>query len=184
MDDRRFDDIIKGKVDNYQPEAFDPTALADLHHRVASVPVQVPWYSSYRTELLVASAILVISAFNAIFFWLPSQRSINDLSGELSSLRTENQQINELQNDLAQLRLENTGIVDTVYLQSENSELIYQLASLNARLNRLIAQQASEDDRPKDITDTGLIYLGKDEDIPEDIRFQLLRNIFIFTQVN
>jgi len=53
MDDRRFDDIVKGKVENYQPEAFDPAALADLHHRMAAIPVQLPWYSNYRTGIWI-----------------------------------------------------------------------------------------------------------------------------------
>jgi len=181
MDDRRFDDIVKGKVENYQPEAFDPAALADLHHRMAALPVQLPWYSNYRTELLVASTIVLISALNALFFWLPSQNSLNQLSDELSTLKSDNQQIDQLQTELNDFRLENTGITDTIYLQSNNSKLIYELASLNTRLNRLIAEQEADQVQNQKREEDGLIYLGKDEEIPEDILYQLLRKGLIRT---
>ena len=35
MDDDKFDDIIKQKVEVFEGEPFDPTALADLHHRLS-----------------------------------------------------------------------------------------------------------------------------------------------------
>ena len=37
MDDQWFDDIIKQKVGNYEDTEFDPSALAALHHQMASV---------------------------------------------------------------------------------------------------------------------------------------------------
>ncbi len=52
MDDRDFDNIIKGKLENLEGEPYDPTALSDLHYRLAASAV-TPWYTNYRTELLV-----------------------------------------------------------------------------------------------------------------------------------
>jgi hypothetical protein len=65
MDDRNFDEIIKGKFEAYEDPDFDSSALADFHERLSSVQY-TPWYVTYRTECLVAGLLVLFTLANAL----------------------------------------------------------------------------------------------------------------------
>ena len=77
MDDQRFDDIIKQKVGNYEDTEFDPSSLAALHHQMAGLSVW-PWYSRYKTELLVAGGMTLCTLLIVASQWYYTARE-NDL---------------------------------------------------------------------------------------------------------
>lgn len=58
MDDQKFDDIIKGKLKNYEDRGFDPSSLASLRHQMAATS-GVSWYQSYRHEVITGTAIVI-----------------------------------------------------------------------------------------------------------------------------
>ena len=103
MDDQHFDKTIKGHLENYEGPDFDPTALADLRYRLASITT-VPWYVRYRTELIVISALLFFTLFNVLW---QSQVEVNreqSFIQVMDSLKTSQRIIIDLQQQLSALR--------------------------------------------------------------------------------
>ncbi|MTI21037.1 hypothetical protein E1176_08395 [Fulvivirga sp. RKSG066] len=133
MDDKRFDDLIKGKLEGYESEAFDPSALADLRLRLAGSQA-LPWYVLYRTELLVAAAVVIICLFNGGLFYLFTQQSVP--TGQYSSTTGQSTK-DQLTTPAA--------ITDTIYIADTSSQkaitaLSKELKKL-MRLNQLAANQ-------------------------------------------
>lgn len=58
MDDQKFDDIIKGKLQNYEERGFDPSSLASLRHQMAAAP-GTSGYQRYRHEIITGLAIAI-----------------------------------------------------------------------------------------------------------------------------
>jgi len=99
MDDRDFDNIIKGKLEHLEDEPFDPTALSDLHYRLAASAV-TPWYSNYRTELLVVSSIIIMTLLSSLYFRTFNDQKFKDLHNQIEVLRNNNQITEGLQKQI------------------------------------------------------------------------------------
>lgn len=174
MDDKSFDDIIKGKMEHYEPEAYDPAGLADLHYKMAAYPE--PWYKRYRTELMVASAILLATLLNGFISWRTTQNNYNRLNEEIKASRNENKQLEEDQNRNLRAGAFSEGSKDTIYLTSDNSLLIRRINILSNKLDRLNYRLDEEQQRDKSLRSKGIIFLGTEEDIPEDLLYTLKTN--------
>jgi len=121
MDDKRFDDIIKSKLEGLEGESYDPSALAGLHHKMAQTGVRGPWYQVYRNELLAAAAVLVICLFNAGLFGYMSK------GGEGSEIEKGSTQFSE-QPEVYR---------DTVYISDPSYQK--EIDRLSAKLDALLA---------------------------------------------
>ncbi len=120
MDDKRFDDFIKNRLDERPLESFDPAALADLNLRMAADMV-TPWYVTYRYALLTAAAVVVILLFNGGLFYYMWQNEPDWIRNS------------EPFSDSA---ISGTAMVDTIYIANNNykNELLAlkkQIADLN-----------------------------------------------------
>ncbi|MFZ6010792.1 MAG: hypothetical protein ACOYXT_10640 [Bacteroidota bacterium] len=95
MDEQKFDDIIKNKLSGYEAPGFEPAALASLHHQIAAESA-IPWYVSYRTELVTGTSIAIgtILILIAQWYWTKDQAQI--LKEEISALRRGQEQIDNL----------------------------------------------------------------------------------------
>lgn len=148
MDDNKFDDVIKGKVGEFQEPGFDPTALSDLHYRLASANTIWPWYSRYRTELFTGAGLVLCTL---IILW--SQWYLN---GKEASANNENaisaidqpNQVAELQKELEFLRKITPDTIRVIEYQTESAAiyttLLNRIASLETTLDSYLSQSEAE----------------------------------------
>jgi hypothetical protein len=127
MDEREFDEVIRGKVSEYEAPGFDPAALAALHHRLAAAD-PVSWYGHYRTEIIAAAATAAVCIFLGTMQWYGSRQEERALQ---SHLRSVNERLTGLEE-----RPDRVSYPDTVFIlrESENSA---QMSSLTFEILRL-----------------------------------------------
>jgi len=76
MDDKEFDDLLRNKFEDYEHQDADASALESFRDRMASFP-STPFYVKFRTELSVASMLLLFTALNALMLWRYTGRETN-----------------------------------------------------------------------------------------------------------
>jgi len=103
MDDHKFDDIIKGKMNDYEAPGFDPSALSALHRQMDSLTVW-PWYSRYRTELLLGSGLMLCTLIVLWSQWYYNNRETLALEKNSVLLSVQQSQIEQLQHEIEVLR--------------------------------------------------------------------------------
>lgn len=123
MDDSRFDDIVKGKIGEFEDSTFDPSAIAALHSRMASES-DWPWHIRYRTEIVVASATMAIILFTMLTQWYFNALNAESYQLELKHLREQNDKMNGL---LASTKELKTPVADTITIieRRERDPLVY-----------------------------------------------------------
>ena len=176
MDDSRFDDIIKGKLEQYPDPAFDPAGLADLHYKMTeSAPV--PWYSQFKAELLTAAAVIIILIFNWGMYNGLENRKYSQLNDQLVDLQDSNDQMMALQEKL----MDQQGItqVDTIVVESSSLELQYELELLRSRLDQLVTEIQ---ERPSGKGET--LFLRYKDDLSDELLTELDRKGYIRFQEN
>ena len=142
MDDKQFDDIIKKKLSEYEEPGFDPSALSALHSQLASTRAW-PWYSRYRTELLMASGMALCTL---IIVW--SQWYFREIENDLLKKNTIviSDQHEQIKNLLSEITMLKNHTPDTVRVieRSENSPtdtysiiLLEQIANLQEDLGKM-----------------------------------------------
>ena len=135
MDDNRFDDIIKGKVEGYKDSSFDPSALAAFHNRMAT-DAGWPWYVRYRTELTAATA----SAVVILFTWFGQQYFSGQRTEEwrdgLGTLKAQNEKLNELMREMKNAKSP-TPISDTIRIIEFRESDPYLYAKLLRQIDAL-----------------------------------------------
>lgn len=133
MDDQRFDDRIRNKVGDYEDPGFDPAALVALHHQMATVSV-VPWYSLYRTELLVGSGILLSTVIILWSQWIINTNATEVINEKIVTLQAQQAEIDRLQNQISLLK----NVPDTIRIfeireqPTDYSSLLYRIRLLEA----------------------------------------------------
>jgi hypothetical protein len=133
MDDHKFDDIIKVKLDDYEDPSFDPSALAALHTRLDS-QTGSSFYNRYRQEILVGGATILI-----ILFMLWGQRYFTadkniGLQKELQMLQQQNENLAALLNEIKKSK---TPVADTIKLIEIRERDPYLYARLTQQLREL-----------------------------------------------
>ena len=103
MDDKQFDDIIKKKTEDFEGPSFDPSALAALHHQLDTVSV-FPWYSVYRTELLVASGLMLSTLIILWSVWFTNSNTSTVVEKQLLTLQAQQAQISKLTTEIEYLK--------------------------------------------------------------------------------
>ncbi len=139
MDDQRFDDSLKSKVGDYEDSGFDPAALAALHHQMAAALV-VPWYSLYRTELLIGSGIVASTLIILLSQWFMNTNAIAAMDEKIIILQAQQEEISNLQNQLSLLRNAPPDTIRIIEIREQPSSnytsLLYRLRLLEAEAAR------------------------------------------------
>ena len=140
MDDQRFDDSIKSKVGDYEDPGFDPAALAALHHQMAAVSV-VPWYSLYRTELMVGSGIALSTLIILWSQWFMSTSTTETLNEKIIALQTQQAEIDKLQNQISALKSTPPDTIRIIEIREQPSSsyytsLLYRIKMLESSANQ------------------------------------------------
>ena len=112
MDNKDFDQIVKGKIQDYSDPVFDESALAGLHGRLATAVV-APWYVQYQTLIGVTSALVLFTLIN---FWISRNQvreNYDDLLLQMKTLQT------EFTNSKQPGSIQEARLIDTVYIVRE-----------------------------------------------------------------
>jgi hypothetical protein len=138
MDDNHFDEHIRKKVAEYEEPGFDPAALADLHHRMAATDSVWPWYSRYRTELIVGTGLALCTLIILWSQWTLNSRESNLLNDNLSTSKNQDEQISRLQQEISYLKSQTPDTVKVIEVREQNSTLyallLKRIASLEVAL--------------------------------------------------
>ncbi len=67
MDDNKFDDLLKGKLKNYEDPTFDASALEGLHERLGSFQ-PTPWHGRNGVRNVFIASLFLLTAINTYFF--------------------------------------------------------------------------------------------------------------------
>ncbi len=132
MDDNSFDDIIKRKVRDHEDPEFDPSALAAFNHRMSTLNY-LPWYSRYRTALMVGSGVAMSTLFIIFSLWLMNANGSKALAENKLFIQSQQEQIAKLQHEINDLK---KHVTDTVYITQVE---VLTSPPNNAVLNRITA---------------------------------------------
>ncbi len=139
MDDNQFDDLIKGKVSEYQEPGFDPAALADLHYRMAAADAVWPWYVRYRTELFVGTGLILCTLIILWNQWFLSNKENMLLRDNLLASQNSEEQI-KLQNEINYIKSVHPDTIKIIEFREQNSiayaTLLKRIANLEANIER------------------------------------------------
>jgi hypothetical protein len=156
MDDRKFDSIIRSKLEDYHHPVMDHSALDAFHQQHETIH-QASWYSRYRTELIIASgvALLVILYFLGYSLLTRSQdlgeqqtNAASDQKPQIEALRKEVSRLQLLRPDtvrIIEVRTQHSTLIDElneriVLLEASNR----QLMAINERSNAIQSQAGGE----------------------------------------
>ena len=125
MDDRKFDSIIRSKLEDYHHPVIDQSAL-DAFHRQNETIHSSSLYSRYRTELIIASgiALLVILYFvgHTLF-----TRSLKLGEQQTNTASDQNAQIEALRKEVNRLQLLKPDTVRIIEVRTQHSALVDEL---------------------------------------------------------
>ena len=132
MDDNSFDNIIKGKVGEYEDPVFDASSLSAFHHRMATLGY-MPWYSRYRTELTIGSGIVISTLLIIWSIWLFNSQASKALEKNNVFIEAQQEQISKLQDEINYLK---SLPADTVH--------IIQFREQSAGINKFVLHRITE----------------------------------------
>ncbi|MDN5202368.1 hypothetical protein QQ008_13360 [Fulvivirgaceae bacterium BMA10] len=170
MDDSKFDNLIKGKVGEYEPPGFDPSALASLHHQMAATKAW-PWHVRYRTELMVGAAAVLLAILILWSQWFMGNRTTEMLEKQILTLKNQNEQIDQLRQEIDYWK---SVRPDTVRITQVNEQDPLLYASLIDRINQLTAIRSTTS-----AIDDEVMFLGSEEEIPSDLFELLMREGYV-----
>jgi|GEM_PF-2583130 len=162
MDDNKFDDIIKNKLEDFGPQEFDPAALASLHHRMGALSMNTPWYQHYRNEIFAAAGVVLIALLLLWGQWQIGSRQLSLLQNEIYELRAGNTAIMDLQKEIQRLKNQVPDTVTSIEIHEQDPG---QYNAILTQLNQL----RREFESTKPIDHKGKVFLGADKDLPEDM---------------
>lgn len=133
MDDSKFDREIREKLGEYEAPGFDPAALASLHHQMAAISV-TPWYSTYRTELLVGSTVLLSALLIIWSQWMFNNKTAAAFEAEISALKIQSENSGQLRQELEALRAAKPDTIRVIEFREQN---VTVYLSLLRKIDRL-----------------------------------------------
>ena len=156
MDDRKFDSIIRSKLEEYHHPVIDPYAL-DAFHQQNSAIHQASWSSRHRTELVIVSGIALLVILYFLGYTLLT-RSLKLGEQHTNTASDQNAQIEALRKEVSRLQLLRPDTVGIIEVRTQHSKLIdelneriallevsnRQLMAINKR-SKVIQSQAGEE---------------------------------------
>lgn len=150
MDEHLFDDTIKKKVGEYDAPAFDPSALAALHHQMAAGKLVWPWYSRYRTDLMIGSMIILSTVVILSSHWFMTTESQEKLESQIRHLEAQVQHANASKTENNPLSFQSPDTIWNSEMLDRNSlpyrSLIMRIAELEKVVEELGARLNLQDE--------------------------------------
>ena len=133
MDDSRFDDIIKKKLNEYEEPGFDPAALAGLQQQMEAISLS-PWYSRYASQLWIGSGFLVSTVIIVSVLWYKDDK----LNEKIISLTGQAEEITKLQTEIKYLKSISHDTIKLTEIREQPTSALY--ASLLVQMEKLKAE--------------------------------------------
>ena len=133
MDDSRFDDIIKKKLNEYEEPGFDPAALAGLQQQMEAISLS-PWYSRYASQLWIGSGFLVSTVIIVSVLWYKDDK----LNEKIISLTGQAEEITKLQTEIKYLKNISHDTIKLTEIREQPTSALY--ASLLVQMEKLKAE--------------------------------------------
>ena len=114
MDDKRFDDIIRGKAERYQDTGHDEHALSDFKKRLDSLPSKKSRSNLSKTGYLLG-AMALFTLINFGIVWYFSEGRYTALNHEIGQLKEERAELIKSR-ESSQMLLPQKSRTDTVYI--------------------------------------------------------------------
>ena len=155
MDDQRFDDIIKEKMGDYEAPGFDPSALSALHHQMGTF-TDWPWYSRYRTELLLSSGLVLCTLIILWNQWSFSSSQIHALEKNDLLLKNQQAQIDKLQHEIVKLKRLSPDTIRIIEIKEDPSHLnsfyLQQIKALEHTIQKMKEANLAEGEGTEQLT--------------------------------
>ncbi len=142
MDDEQLDDSIKKKVEKFEGEPFDPSAFSALRFRMESA--QMPFHTRYRTELMIASALAIVTFIILLSQWMVTKAHTEAL---MSKMNGQEAKIEKLQQEVYYWKALPPDTIQVIH----KDENVYRYQYLLSRISKLESELLK---RLKDDTDT------------------------------
>ncbi len=156
MDDRKFDSIIRSKLEDYHHPVTDHSALDAFHQQNETIH-QASWYSRHRTELLISSGIALLALLYFLGYTLLTRsqdlgeqqtNAASDQKAQIEALRKEVNRLQLLRPDtvrIIEVRTQHSTLIDELneriaLLEASNR----QLMAINERSNAIQSQAGEE----------------------------------------
>jgi hypothetical protein len=156
MDDRKFDRIIRSKLEDYHYPVIDHSAL-DAFHRQNETIHPASWYSRHRTGLIIASGIALLAILYFLGYTLLTRtlnlseqqsNAANDQKAQIEALRIEVSRLQHLKPDtvrIIEVRTQHSTLIDDLnariaLLEASNRRLM----AINERSNAIQSQAGEE----------------------------------------
>ena len=132
MDKSDFDDFMREKLENRNSPPFKQTALNQFHERMSSFR-PIVWHQKYRTELFVATSLILFTLINGSIIWFGIARekaiattSESTMKRQIDSLMVSVQQLKNSQKQSSTAMIDPAVAQETVNKnQFENDQLLH-----------------------------------------------------------
>ncbi|UII28253.1 outer membrane beta-barrel protein [Fulvivirga maritima] len=161
MDDNKFDEYIRNKVESYKDTQEDEGALAAFRARMEGVHY-VPWYVKYKDFMRIAAAVIIISLLNFGVYSYYHNQDNDELREALASLKENIEENEELKSQINYWQNQANAIsvnTDTVYVEREVVKHIPMYAMAQTTVGR----------------NENKILLGTDSEISDELKSFLTR---------
>jgi hypothetical protein len=167
MDESSFDDLIKGKLENYEDPTIDPGAFESFQEKlVASQPI--PWYDQNLSRLGMAASAVLITLLN--IYILTRYNSTNEVTVLLKETKTKIEKIDSLNSVISRLSARQNVVSKNL---NDKENLLAAAAKENETLkdNLIFAkdQLKKATKQTIDHEQSSLISLGKASEIPASL---------------
>jgi hypothetical protein len=122
MDDNKFDDIVKGKVGEYADASFEPSALAALHHRLAT-DSDWPWHVRYRNEMVLGATATLVILFTLWGQWYFAGQGERQIQNDFQLLKVQNEQLNDLLREMKNVSGTNADTIRVIEIRERDPQL-------------------------------------------------------------
>ena len=137
MDDNKFDDIIKGKLAEFEDSSFDPSALPGFHNRMAA-QITLPWHVRYGRELTAAIAGGIVVILSLLGQWYFIARQTQQLQAQISQLQLQNGQLGNLLQAMSNPKNQKIDTIQVIEYRESNPLLYARLEQQMADLKKVI----------------------------------------------
>jgi hypothetical protein len=164
MDESSFDDLIKGKLENYEDPTIDSGAFDSFQEKlVASQPI--PWYDQNLSRLGMAASAILVTLLN--IYILTRYNSTNEATVLLKETKTKIEKIDSLNSVISRLSARQNVVFKNL---NDKENLLAAAAKENETLkdNLILAKDQLKKGTKQTIDheQSSFVSLGKASEIP------------------
>jgi len=183
MDDNKFDNLIKDKLEGYEDPSFDESSIAGFHEKLASFR-SAPWYQQPLPQYMATTILTVFTIIAVLIFSIKEnvtgnssilnteQLRIDSLLTIIQNFKTESVLLRKKDSADAKYRIEKgmleNAVANNAISNSTSGSRILNSTKQNSR--------ASFSSRDVHVIKNKIVPLGPVMDLPLDVYHALIKN--------